>query len=164
MLRPISVNKMMKKLTVAALLFLLAGCATQKKVIPFQYYNEIALREAVTDACVSQGVMDYQVAAAAKNFNAADLNSWQYDIATYQNAFSEAINTVRAHPPQKATCQGIIIGVMQRQQRNQQAYQQHQLELQQQQIFNQNMQTLQNSMPRTTYCNKIGSRTVCNTY
>jgi hypothetical protein len=53
---------------------------------------------------------------------------------------------------------------VQRQQQEQRSYQQQQLAAQQQQALSQSLQTIQNSMPKTTYCNKVGWQTVCNTY
>lgn len=143
---------------------LLLGCAVQKRSIPFQNYQLIATQEAAANKCAELGYMDFQVAAAAKNFAAQDLNSWSYDPATYQAAFANMTSRAATEPPTKSQCDGFSVSVIQRTQQRQQAYQQQQLALQQQQQLSQSMQAIQNSMPKTTYCNKIGWQTVCNTY
>lgn len=145
-------------------LFMLMGCAAEKKEMPMQYYHDIAMRDAVVDSCVTHGWMPYAVAASAKNFNAADLNSWRYNPSLLQSTAAEVQQSVSIRPPVKADCEHLVVSVLQRQQQQQQDYQQQQLALKQQEVFNQSMQNMQNSMPRTTYCHRSGSHTVCNTY
>lgn len=142
----------------------LVGCATPKPTIPYANYQRIATMDAGASKCVALGFMDYQTAAAAKNFAAADLNSWTYDPVFYQTTFAELAASADKTPPTKEQCQGLTVFVTQRVQQQQQSYQQQQLAVQQQQLLNQSLQTMQNSMPKTTYCNKIGWQTVCNTY
>lgn len=151
---------------IAALTTILAGCTTPKPTIPYQNYQLIAGWEVVSNKCVSLGFMDYQTAAAAKNFAAQDLNSWTYDPMIYQSVYAGLNAQVESakEPISKQLCDSFAVSIAQRQQRAQQAYQQQQIAMQKQQIFNQEMQNIQNSMPKTTYCNKIGWQTVCNTY
>ncbi|UXY09921.1 hypothetical protein N7922_18980 [Kosakonia sp. ML.JS2a] len=142
----------------------LVGCATQKPTIPYQNYRRIAVQEVAANKCAELGYMDFQVAAAAKNFAAQDLNSWTYDPVVYRSVFATVAASAATNPPGKSQCDAFSVSVIQRNQQQQQAYQQQQLALQQQQQINQSMQTLQSTMPKTTYCNKIGWQTVCNTY
>ncbi len=155
---------MKRILSVALLTLLTAGCATQRPAIPYQNYEQIALIDVGANKCLSQGFIDLQTAAAAKNFAAADLNSWTYDPRVYQNIYSSVVAKTAEHAIPKEACDGLAISTAQRQQQQQQALQQQQLALQQQQAYSQTMQAMQNSMPKTTYCNKIGFQTVCNTY
>ncbi len=143
---------------------MVSGCATQKQQMPYENYQKIALYEVAADKCVALGFMDVQTAATAKNFLARDLNSWSYDPMLYQNAYAEKVKMADATPPQKAQCDSYAVGIAQRQQNEQTAYQQQQLAAQQQQAYSQTMQAIQNATPKTTYCNKIGWQTVCNTY
>ena len=154
---------MKRFLLTAAVATLLVGCAQPKPTIPHDNYQRIALMDAGASQCVSLGFMDYQTAAAAKNFAAADLNSWTYDPVYYQTTFSGLMAGAEKTPPTKSQCEGLAVYVAQRVQQQQQSYQQQQLALQQQQQLNQSLQNIQNSMPKTTYCNKIGWQTVCNT-
>lgn len=142
----------------------LAGCATSKPTIAFDDYKRIANLDVGANKCVSQGFIDYQTAAAAKNFAASYLNSWTYDPVFYQSTFAEISAGAEKSPPSKSQCDGLAVFVAQFQQQIQQSYQQQQLAAQQQQALSQSLQTIQNSMPKTTYCNKIGWQTVCNTY
>lgn len=155
---------MKRFLITAALATLLAGCATPKPTIPYVNYQRIAVMDVGASKCVSLGYMDYQTAAAAKNFAAADLNSWTYDPVFYQTTFAEISAGAEKAPPSKSSCDELSVIVAQRAQQQQNAYQQQQLAIQKQQQLNQSLQNIQNSMPKTTYCNKIGWQTVCNTY
>lgn len=155
---------MKRILTVALLTLITAGCATQKATIPYQNYELIARLEVGANKCLSQGFMDLQTAAAAKNFAAIDLNSWTYDPVIYQSVYAGVASKAASQSVSKEACDGLAISTVQRQQQQQQAYQQRQLALQQQQAYSQTMQAIQNSAPKTTYCNKIGFQTVCNTY
>lgn len=154
-----------KKLIITAVCTLvLSGCATQKQPMPFANYHDISYRDAAVEQCVTLGFMSYQMAAAAKNFNAQDLNSWSYDPGLYQNAYAESVKQVNAKPLQKADCERLNIAIAQRQLSNQQAYQQQVLAAQQQQAMSQSMMAMENARPKTTYCNKVGNQTVCNRY
>ncbi|MEN3754716.1 hypothetical protein ABC733_24840 [Mangrovibacter sp. SLW1] len=155
----------MKSILVGAgLVLILAGCASQKPTIPYQNYELIALKEISASKCLSQGYMDLQTAAAAKNFAVVDLNSWTYDPAIFQSVYAGVESKAKDQQIPKETCDNFAIATVQRQQQQQQAYQQQQIAAQQQQAYSQTMQTIQNSAPKTTYCNKIGFQTVCNTY
>lgn len=143
---------------------MLSGCATQKQPMPLAYYQDISAREAAVDQCVSLGFMNYQTAAAAKNYNIQDLNNWSYDPGMYQNAYAESTKRVDAKPLQKKDCEHLNVAVIQRQLNEQKDYQQQQLQAQQQQALSQSMMAIQNAAPKTTYCDKRGNHTVCNTY
>ncbi|MGY5958149.1 Lipoprotein [Kosakonia sp. BK9b] len=149
-------------IVMAATLFV--GCAAQKRTIPVQNYQLIAAQEVAANKCAELGYMDFQVAAAAKNFAAQALNSWAYDPQAYQSAFANMTSRAAVAPPTKSQCDAFSVSVIQHSQQQQQAYQQQQLALQQQQQLNQSLQAIQNAAPKTTYCNKIGWQTVCNTY
>ena len=155
---------MKRFLITAAISASLVGCAQPKPTIPYENYQRIALMDAGASKCVSLGFMDYQTAAAAKNFAGADLNSWTYDPVFYQTTFSGLMAGAEKAPPSKSQCESLAVYVTQRVQQQQAAYQQQQLAAQKQQQLNQSLQNMQNSMPKTTYCNKIGWQTVCNTY
>lgn len=148
----------------ATLAAVLVGCTTPKPTIPYANYQRIALGDVAANKCVSLGFMDYQIAAAAKNYAARDLNSWTYDPVFYQTTFAEISASAEKTPPTKAQCDSFSVAIVQRQQQEQRSYQQQQLAAQQQQALSQSLQTIQNSMPQTTYCNKVGWQTVCNTY
>lgn len=139
----------------------LSGCSTAKPVIPWENYQRIATQEVAADKCAEQGFMDFQVAAAAKNFAAQDLNSWRYDPQVWQSVYASVSSQADTSPPGKSQCDAFSVAIYQRSQQQQQALQQQQLALQQQQQLS---QSIQNAMPKTTYCNKVGWQTVCNTY
>ena len=142
----------------------LAGCVVQKQQMPANYYDQFAARDFLANKCASLGAMDYQLAAAAKNYNARDLNSWAYDPMLLQSSFSRMTTVLGNTNPTKDQCSSFAIMIAQRLQNDQSAYQQKQLAAQQQQAFSESMQAIRNSAPKTTYCNKIGGQTVCNTY
>ncbi|VTN14340.1 Uncharacterised protein [Raoultella terrigena] len=158
------VTIMIKKAAVLSLGLVLVGCAVQKQQMPLDVYQKLAVREALADKCVSLGFMDFQTAASAKNFDARDLNSWAYDPVIYQTYFSKTSEAMQSTPVDKSICDRYSVSIAQRQQQEQTAYQQQQLAAQQQQAYSQTMQAIQNAAPKTTYCNKIGWQTVCNTY
>ncbi len=132
--------------------------------MPLATYHDISYRDASVDQCVALGFTDYQMAAAAKNFNAQDLNNWSYDPSLYQTAHAESVKQISVQPLKKADCDRLNIATTQRQLSNQQAYQQQLLAAQQQQAMSQSMMAMENARPRTTYCHKSGNNTVCNSY
>ena len=154
----------MKKRIIAVGVLVLSGCAIQKQAMPLANYHDISYRDVAVDQCVTLGFMSYQIAAAAKNFNAQDLNSWSYDPVLYQNAYAESVKKIDAKPLQKVDCERLNIAITQRQLNNQQAYQQQLLEAQQQQAMSQSMMAMENARPKTTYCHKSGNQTICNSY
>ncbi len=149
---------------VVAVVTFLSGCTASKPAIPFENYNRIASMEVTANKCVALGYIDYQTAASGKNLAARALNSWTYDPAVYQTVFLNVSGGAEVQPPNKAQCEEFAVYIIQKQQQDQQAYQQQQLQIQQQQQLNQSLQNIQNTMPKTTYCNRIGWQTVCNTY
>jgi len=153
-----------KKLIIAVCALVLSGCAIQKQAMPLANYHDISFRDATVDQCVTLGFMSYQMAAAAKNFNAQELNNWNYDPGLYQNAYAESVKQVDARPPQKVDCERLNIATAQRQLSNQQSYQQQMLAAQQQQAMSQSMMAMESARPKTTYCRKSGDRTICDRY
>ncbi|TCW49488.1 hypothetical protein EDC53_10330 [Phytobacter diazotrophicus] len=117
---------------------LLVGCATPQPTIPYVNYQRIALADVAANKCVSPGFLDYQIAAAAKNYAARDLNSWTYDPVFYQTTFNEMSAAAEKTPPTKAQCDSFAVAIVQRQQQEQHNYQQ------QQQALSQSLQTLHN--------------------
>lgn len=132
--------------------------------MPLSYYDELSYRDASAEQCVALNLMNYQTAAAAKNFNQQDLNSWSYDPVLYQNALAESNKRLDAKPLQKKDCDHLAISVAQRQLKDQQDYQQQQLAAQQQQAASQSMMAMERMRPKTTYCHKVRNETVCNSY
>ena len=106
---------------------LLVGCATPQPTIPYVSYQRIALADVAANKCVSPGFLDYQIAAAAKNYAARDLNSWTYDPVFYQTTFNEPSAAAEKPPPTKAQCDSFAVAIVQRQQQEQHNYQQQQL-------------------------------------
>lgn len=153
-----------KKLIIVACVLALSGCAIQKEPMPFANYHDISYRDAAVEQCVTLGFTDYQMAAAGKNFNAQDLNSWSYDPGLYQHAYAESVKQINAKPLQKTDCDRLNIAITQRQLNDQQAYQQQLLAAQQQQAMSQSMMARENARPKTTYCRKVDDQTVCNSY
>ncbi len=119
----------------------------------------IASNEVTINECVKRGHMDYQVAAAGKNLLGNALNSWSYDPNAYQVTFASYTQQAQNIAIDKPTCDMLAVSIVQQHQQQQQLAQQRQ-----QQQFNQSMQALRDSTPKTTYCNRIGSQTICNTY
>ncbi len=155
-----------KKLIITAVCALvLSGCvAPQKQAMPLSYYDEISYRDVSAEQCVALNFMNYQTAAAAKNFSLQDLSRWSYDPTLYQNALAQSAKRMDAKPLQKKDCDNLAIAVAQRQLQDQQNYQQQQLAVQQQQAMSQSMMAMENARPKTTYCHKVRNQTVCNSY
>lgn len=147
---------MIKTAAVSSLSLVLLGCAVQKQQMPLDVYQKLAVREILADKCVSLGLMDFNTAASAKNFDARDLNSWAYDPAIYQSYFSKVSVAMQSTPVDKSICDQYSVNIAQRQQLEQAAYQQQQLAAQQQQAYSQTMQALQNAAPKTTYWGSEG--------
>lgn len=153
-----------KKFIITLCALVLSGCVTQKQAMPLSYYDDISYRDVSAEQCVSLNFMNYQTAAAAKNFNLQDLSRWNYDPALYQNALAQSAKRIDSKPLQKKDCDNLAIAVTQRQLQDQQNYQQQQLAIQQQQATSQSMMAMENARPKMTYCRKERNQTVCNTY
>lgn len=150
----------MNKIIITALVLLLSGCATEKQDMPFANYEGFALNEAIINKCVAQGDMDYNTAATGKNIVAQRLNSWRYDPVIYQNVLNGQIAKFSGGVS-KEDCNTKGMDIAQSAQQIQQAYEQERI---QQANISQLNQTLQNMQPKTTYCNRIGTQVLCNTY
>jgi len=151
-----------RALTIAAPAALLAGCATPLPVMQDRDYSAIGTGWAVGHRCAISGKLDYQTAAAGELLLRQRAAGFAYDTARLQAVADDVGRTIDANggiPEELCRQYGYEIA---KEQANRQqaaansAYQQQQL--------NQTLESIKQSAPKTTYCNRYGVQVQCTTY
>ncbi|MCV0331177.1 hypothetical protein KUC52_20275 [Pseudomonas aeruginosa] len=141
---------------------LLAGCAAPLPVMQDRDYSAIGTGWAVGQRCAISGKLDYQTAAAGELMLRQRAAGFSYDTARLQAVANEVGRTIDSNggiPDEFCRQYGYEIA---KEQANRQqaaansAYQQQQL--------NQALETIKQSAPKTTYCNRYGVQVQCTTY
>lgn len=149
---------MSKLMTALILASVLAGCATQRPPLQESQYFEFAKAWHTIGWCAYKGWMDPNIAALGKTYVASTLNRYSVDQARMAQedkspALSAALNSVT-----EGDCRNAAVSVASRKQQieNQNAT----AEIQQRET--QNM--INATKPTNTYCNKIGTQVLCNSF
>lgn len=137
----------------------LSGCASK---MPEDVYNKLALKDVLTSLCLQNNFINYQQAGQERSNISYFLSTWSYDRNNYQTWYS-------AHMSQYSTAGGVTESTCN--ELNAQIYtdtmeaqanrQQRQADIQ---GLNQSIQNMNNSMPKTTFCNRYGTQVMCSTY
>lgn len=159
----------MKKITcLYTSLIFLAGCASQKQSMPEENYNQFASMEVAADACLKANYLTYQETGQAHSDISILLNSWSYDAVKYSNLLMRGAQIANTNKLTQANCNITRAKIYQYTLEVQRYQQQLQIASQQRAIADQQalqyLQNSQNSLPKTTYCNRYGTQTICNTY
>lgn len=129
----------------------LSGCASYT----FQDtdYGSFAKAWANTHSCNEQGFIDSDVAASGVQHMKRRLSYSQHD----QNRLNAAINSLSSNKPSISECR--VLAMQIRGWEKQQAQQQQEIN-----EMNRAAENFKNSMPKQTYCNRIGTQVFCNSY
>ncbi|HGQ7354055.1 MULTISPECIES: hypothetical protein [Pseudomonas] len=135
---------------------LLSGCATQKPPLSDGQYTAFATQLITIMKCVNSGYMSPDVGARGQQYSMANLNTWQFDQNYFMSRAQQIGNSVN---PSQGDCNMLSMNIVQTKNQidaqNQQAAQEAQAW---QNLRNQQEQN------KTTYCNQIGTQTICNRY
>lgn len=151
-----------------ATLICLSGCAQQKQQMPYDNYESFAKVQVATDACLKSNLITAQEAGQSNANIAMFLRSWAYDSNHYSNRLEEWRKEVERIKVTQEVCNSLRAKIYQDTIEAQRYQKQVEMYLQQQTIAEQqalqSIQNMQNTLPKTTYCNRIGTQTICNSY
>ncbi len=154
-----------------ATLICLAGCAQQKQQMPqmpFDNYERFAKVQVATDACLKSNLITAQEAGQSNANISMFLSSWAYNSNHYSNRLEEWRKELEKIKVTQEICNSLRAKIYQDTIEVQRHQEQAEMYLQQQAIARQralqSIQNMQNTLPKTTYCNRIGTQTICNSY
>lgn len=139
----------------------LFGCTYQAPVLDENQYDQYAMFMATLEKCYYSGRIDTEKAALGKRHFYTAINKFSYDKYTLDRKYNEFKNSYESgNVPQSveiANCKDIELGIVQREQ---------EINLNRQKLEEQRkvINDTYNAMPKTTYCNQIGTQTFCNSY
>ncbi|WP_150704039.1 hypothetical protein [Pseudomonas fluorescens] len=142
-------------LSVSALA-LLSGCATPKPNMPNSVYENFAQGYAVVQNCGISGQMSPDAALWSKRMLNNKLNTYAFDPAFLEGRY-QAVNPSLSNPPAEV-CNQFAMAAEEYKQRVQAGN--AQVEANARAVESQ----IQNNRTVNTYCNKIGTQTICNSY
>ena len=132
-----------------ATLICLAGCAQQ---MPFDNYERFAKIQVATDACLKSNLITAQEAGQSNANISMFLSSWTYNSNHYSSRLEEWRKEAERNKVTQEVCNSLRAKIYQDTIEAQRYQNQVEIYLQQQAI------------PKTTYCNSIGTQTICNSY
>jgi len=147
----------MNKIVCAVLVGLvLVGCASTRPTMPDQNYVTLAGRWLMVDYCAWKGWMDAESAAKGRRYINSDIASWTYDSERLKREVG-ILHPETAKVTQ-GDCRRMSVSIQERSQ--QIADHNAQSEMQQREV-----QNIINATKSThTYCNKIGTQVLCNSF
>ena len=147
---------MSKLITALILVSVLAGCATQRPPMPEDKYAGFARGWAALHHCSMDGMIDADAAARGRTYMVSTMNTYSFDGKRLDAETYQAIQS--GNKPSVQDCRSLNVSIQGRKQQieNQNA----QAAMQQQEA--QNM--LRATKPTQTYCNKIGTQVLCNSF
>lgn len=134
----------------------LVGCATQRPQMPDQNYVTLAGRWLMVDYCAWKGWMDVESAAKGRRYITNDITSWTYDA----NRFKSQVDELKPETEKvtQGDCRRMAVSI---QERSQQIDNRNASNV----IQQQEAQNMINATKSTkTYCNKIGTQVLCNSF
>lgn len=135
---------------------ILAGCASQRPPMPDENYVTFAGRWLMVDYCAWKGWMDVESAAKGRRYINNDIATWTYD----PERLKSQVGTLQPETSKvsQGDCRRMAVSIQERSQ--QIANQNARADMQQREA--QNM--INATKPTNTYCNKIGTQVLCNSF
>ena len=135
---------------------LLSGCVTQKPSLAENQYTAFATLLTGIHKCVVTGYVTPEVGARAQSYAEGNLNTYQFNLEVLKSRVTQVADNVN---PSQGDCNTLAMQVAQRK---------NQIDANNEQVAReaQAWKDLSNSQNqnKTTYCNKIGTQTICNSY
>lgn len=146
----------MNKLMGVLISLVLAGCAAQKPQMSVDQYEMFAKGWAYLHHCNANGFIDPATTARGRTYAVSSMNRYSFDGALMDGKARDQINY--GTRPSQQECRSLASSIEGRKQQidNQNAT----AEMQQREA--QNM--INATKPINTYCNKIGTQVLCNSY
>ena len=147
----------MKKIVCAAVAgLMMVGCATQRPQMPDERYAGFARAWNTVGRCVSSGWMDADTAARGRTYISSAMNTYTYSQEDMRDTINGEANRMPSISPEQCRMAAMDIQMRKQQIANQNA----QTDMQQREV--QNM--INATKPTQTYCNKIGTQVLCNSF
>ena len=146
----------MKKIIGAAVCgLLLAGCATQKPQMPEDKYQSLVRGWIGISECIRSGWIDADIGVRGRSYVIAAANTYQYDSVKFKEIEQRMRGTLNIS---QTDCREIAVSIQSRKQQidNQNAT----AEMQRQEV----QSIINNTKSTQTYCNKIGTQVLCNSF
>lgn len=134
---------------------LVAGCATQRPQMPDDRYQGFARTWATITHCNAKGWIDADTAARGRTYVGSAVNSYTFDEAKMRQTIASLGEN---SPPSQEVCRDLAMNIQARKQ--QIDVQNSTAEMQQRESQN----TINAARPTQTYCNKVGTQVLCNSY
>ena len=134
----------------------LVGCATQRPQMPDDHYSGFAGRWVAVNYCAYKGWMDPSTAALGKTYVNYDVSTWTYD----QSRLNTRVSFLQGEATKlsQGDCNRLAVAI---QGRKQQVDRQNATT----EIQHQTTQEILNTTrPTQTYCNRIGTQVLCNSF
>jgi hypothetical protein len=137
---------------------ILMGCAAQRPQLPDDQYFGFARTWHTIGWCAYKGWMDPATAASGKSYVSATINKYSFDRERLAQEDKSSVIAQSLNELTEGDCRNIAVSI---QTRKQQIDNQNATTAMQQQAA----QEMINSTKSTqTYCNKIGTQVLCNSY
>ena len=137
---------------------ILVGCATQRPSLPEDQYFAFAKAWHSVGWCAYKGWMDSETAARGKTYISANLNRYSYDQSRLAQEDKSQSIAQALDGMTEGDCRNIAVNVQARKQQIQNQNVQADMQNQEAQSM------LRATKPTQTYCNKIGTQLLCNSY
>jgi len=135
---------------------LLSGCVTQKPSLADNQYTAFATLLTGIHKCVMTGYVSPEVGARAQSYAEGNLNTYQFNLEVLKSRVTQVADNVN---PSQGDCNTLAMQVAQRK---------NQIDANNEQVAReaQAWKDLSDSQNKnkTTYCNQIGTQTICNSY
>lgn len=140
--------------------FALFGCTYQAPVLKENQYNQYATAMVVLDKCYHSGYIDAEKTALGKRYLNSTISKFAYNKYTLDRKYNEFKKQYESNYPlseERANCKNLELAVVQRKQ---------EIDINNKHVEDQRkiINDTLNTIPKTTYCNQIGTQTFCNSY
>lgn len=152
------------RIAMSSHLIWLAGCATSSPVLTEDLYERSAFRIALSERCATGGMMDANTAAAGSSMVQEGVAQFAYDPVRLQKLTNDVSREMQNTPITQAHCNAWAYEIARGQQSRAQAQARAAADAAAVNAAAQSMQSIQQSLPKTTYCNRFGTQVTCNTY
>lgn len=139
--------------SVGFIVALLSGCATKPDLTEVQY-DQMAKMWIGLQKCVANGYISPEVGARGQSYIANALSGYNYNSQVLDAKGAQLYSSVA---PNQGDCNTAAMGVERLRGAVEESNKRAEAD-------NQAWQTYQQTRPKTTYCNQVGTQMICNSY
>lgn len=159
---------MVRRKLLLSTLLILVGCAQQKPQMPDGLYEDFAKVQVSTDGCLQANFITPEEAGQSKYNIDFFLGRFTYDPVRYSALLADGYESIKKGTITQEGCNLVRATIYQMTMVEQNLQRQDEIRMQQQAVATQrSLQALENmqyNSPKTTYCNRFGTQTICSTY